>query len=245
MLDFDDDDDDLGDYEIDYGVDTKPAAAKAPSSAPSSFRGKFNTSSLSSHTPPPPKSSTPTPAPRATGGVFGFLNNTSAVTTAKKDVFDFSTARAPSAPPSTSVSYSSPHKIPPKPNSALAKAERFLSSNSKTSNVKTFTSSTSNAGFTMSDDEDDDLDDIDEIDNEDIAPSKPSFSISAKSSIAATKPSSSNFTMSSDDEDLEIGAHSDSEDEKIYTKPASSSVLKSFNLKTVDDLLGGNILLFL
>lgn len=243
MLDFDDDDD-LGDYEIDYGVDTKPAAAKAPSSAPSSFRGKFNTSSLSSHTPPPPKSSTPTPAPRATGGVFGFLNNTSAVTTAKKDVFDFSTARAPSAP-STSVSYSSPHKIPPKPNSALAKAERFLSSNSKTSNVKTFTSSTSNAGFTMSDDEDDDLDDIDEIDNEDIAPSKPSFSISAKSSIAATKPSSSNFTMSSDDEDLEIGAHSDSEDEKIYTKPASSSVLKSFNLKTVDDLLGGNILLFL
>lgn len=246
MLDFDEDDDDFGDYEIDYGEIKKQQPAKTPSSAPSSsFRGRFSANPSSSNTPSytPPSSSTPTPKP--TGSVFGFLNHTSAGTTAaKKDVFDFSTTRAPSAPPATSVSSSSssPYKVPPKSNSALDKAERFLNKGASSSNLKTFSSSTSNAAFAMSDD----LDDIDEIDAEEVVPAKSSFSISTtKPTItkpATTKPSSSNFTMSSDEEDLDIEGQSESEEE-VPIK-STSSALKSFNLKTVDGLIGTNILFF-
>jgi hypothetical protein len=213
MIDYDDEDD--IDYDdIDYGYEDTKQAPLASSSS-SRLRSRFNNFSISdTPSPIPPKPSSATPK-QATGGVFGFLNHTSAITTPKKDVFDFNTTKAPA-----SSSLSSPSTTPKKiiTNSALDKAEKYLSKTNTpttTNNIIKKPPILSNADFSISGDDDD----------IEIVHSKPLSSVSASKK-------SNNFSMSSDEEDLAIDGESE---EEVQVK--SSSPLKGFNLKTVDDLL--------
>lgn len=223
MIDYDDEDDDIDYDEIDYGETQSQPQTKqkqAPSASSSRFRNRFSISDTPS--PVPPKPSTPQP----TGGVFGFLNHTSASapSTPKKDVFDFSNTRAPT-PTRSSFSTPASPATPTKRviNSALYKADKYLNPSKPVPQNKILTKATisSNADFTISDDDEDLVIDASET----KPPPSSSFSSSKKSE---------NFTMS-DDEDLEIDAESE-EEGRVPVK--SASPLKAFNLKTVDDLLG-------